>query len=73
MIQFWLIIFFRGTEKFFRTDFGKKIKPGSITNGAVGFMGPVGAKKNPSYRDVCTGSTGHVEVYELEFDGTEET
>lgn len=39
-----------GTEKFFKVDFGNKIKPGSIKSGAVGFMSAdPNAKKNPSY------------------------
>jgi peptide-methionine (S)-S-oxide reductase len=32
-------------------------------------MGPKDAPKNPSYKDVCTGKTGHVEVYDVEFTG----
>lgn len=36
-------------------------------------MGPADAKKNPSYKEVCSGSTGHVEVYDLEYDGGEQT
>jgi peptide-methionine (S)-S-oxide reductase len=61
-----------GTEKYFTTDcpvanaINKK-------NSKVGFMGPADASKNPSYEDVCTGVTGHVEVYQLEFDGKPET
>lgn len=45
-----------GTDKFFKVDFGQKIKPGSIKSGQVGFMSasPT-AKKNPSYREVCSG------------------
>lgn len=50
-----------GTEKFFKSDFSEKLKLGKIMNGAVGFMGPPTAKKNPTYREVCTGTTEHVE------------
>ena len=62
---------FRGTEKFFKSDFGEKVYQGSgkVTGGKVGFMGPKGAKPDPTYREVCGGLTGHVEVYELEFEG----
>jgi peptide-methionine (S)-S-oxide reductase len=38
-----------------------------------GFMGPVTSKPNPTYREVCSGMTGHVEVYDCEFDGEEKT
>ena len=36
-----------GTEKFFKKDFNKKF-PASNIQGAVGFMGPPNAIKNPS-------------------------
>jgi peptide-methionine (S)-S-oxide reductase len=59
-----------GTEKFFRHDFSKKyLDMGIIQEGEVGFMGPANAPPNPNYRDVCTGTTGHVEVYDLKYSG----
>ncbi len=35
---------------------------------SVGYMG--GRRKNPSYRDVCSGETGHAEVVQVEYDPT---
>ena len=37
-----------------------------VTSTFVGFMG--GNCKTPSYKDVCTGKTGHAEVVHLEYD-----
>jgi peptide-methionine (S)-S-oxide reductase len=37
-----------------------------VTNTAVGYSG--GHLPNPTYRDVCSGRTGHVEVVRVEFD-----
>ena len=37
-----------------------------VISTSVGFMG--GNLKNPSYKDVCTGATGHAEVVHLEYD-----
>jgi peptide-methionine (S)-S-oxide reductase len=37
-----------------------------VTDTAVGYMG--GKTKNPTYNDVCTDRTGHVEVCEVTFD-----
>lgn len=41
--------------------------------GQVGFMGPEDSPKNPSYKDVCSGKTGHVEVYDFDFLGDNST
>lgn len=37
-----------------------------VMDARVGYMG--GDVENPSYRQVCTDTTGHVEVVEVEFD-----
>ncbi|PNX48512.1 MAG: peptide-methionine (S)-S-oxide reductase [Thermoplasmata archaeon M8B2D] len=50
---------FWGVQKEFN-----KIK--GIVNTTVGYMG--GNLKNPTYKDVCTNKTGHVEVVQIEFD-----
>jgi peptide-methionine (S)-S-oxide reductase len=55
-----------GTEKYIVKDFQKKF-PGCISDAKVGFMNPdINGKKNPSYREVCSGSTGHVEVLNIQ-------
>jgi peptide-methionine (S)-S-oxide reductase len=47
-------------------DFQKKF-PGAIKDAKVGFMSPdPNAMANPSYRQVCSGETGHVEVLMIE-------
>mmetsp|Transcript_6662 Transcript_6662/g.14477 ORF Transcript_6662/g.14477 Transcript_6662/m.14477 type:complete len:228 (-) Transcript_6662:2852-3535(-) len=54
-----------GTEKYIVKDFQKK-HPGCIANAKVGFMNPnPDGMKNPSYRQVCSGMTGHVEVLNI--------
>jgi peptide-methionine (S)-S-oxide reductase len=59
-----------GTEKFIKHKFVEQFGHlGSIINGQVGFMGPVDAPANPTYREVCSGSTGHVEVYHFQYTG----
>jgi len=62
-----------GTENYILKKFNS-LAPGSVKSGAVGFMHPsANAPANPSYREVCSGRTGFVEVYDCEFDGKSET
>lgn len=51
-----------GTENYFRKTFGA-----NLSNAAVGFMGGPG-ETNPGYEKVCSGTTGHAEVYSFEYD-----
>ena len=60
-----------GTEKFVKKDFQQRF-PDSIKSAKVGFMSPdPDAVQNPSYRAVCSGSTGHVEVLNVELNDPE--
>ena len=57
-----------GTEKFFANDFAKTY-PDSILETSVGFMSPdPNGVKNPSYYDICRGTTGHIEVAHIRYD-----
>ena len=52
---------FWGVEVAFRNVDG-------VTDAAVGYSG--GTLKDPGYKDVCTGTTGHAEVVEVVYDPT---
>jgi len=55
---------FWGVEATFRNVKGVK-------DALVGYLG--GAMENPTYKDVCTGRTGHAEVVQVEFDPSQVT
>jgi peptide-methionine (S)-S-oxide reductase len=63
---------FWGTEKYFKVDFPLKHPTRALADVRVGYMGPPSAMVNPSYRDVCSGSSQHVEVCEFTYSGGEE-
>jgi len=50
---------FWGVEEAFRNVRG-------VTSTAVGYLG--GTMEDPTYKDVCSGRTGHAEVVQMEFD-----
>jgi peptide-methionine (S)-S-oxide reductase/peptide methionine sulfoxide reductase msrA/msrB len=52
---------FWGVEYFFE-------KLDGVKSAISGYMG--GVTLNPSYREICTGNTGHLEVVEITFDNT---
>ena len=54
---------FWGPEHYFNKKF-----QGSIVKSAVGYTG--GKRPAPSYQQVCTGSTGHAEAIQLDFDSS---
>ncbi len=49
---------------FWGTEYFMKKHPASIKT-EVGYMG--GDKENPTYEQVCTGTTGHAEIVKVEF------
>lgn len=55
---------FWGVEVAFRQVRGVK-------DALVGYLG--GTRENPTYKDVCTGRTGHAEVVQVEYDPSEAT
>ncbi|KAK4051947.1 hypothetical protein OIV83_002652 [Microbotryomycetes sp. JL201] len=58
---------FWGTEHMFRKHFsGKEGSSGGLIDAKVGYIG--GNAENPSYRQVCTGSTNHAEACKIDFD-----
>ena len=61
-----------GTEKFVRKNFQEKF-PGAIKSCSVGFMSPSSAPKykNPTYQQVCSGASGHIEVLFVELNEPE--
>lgn len=63
---------FWGTEKYIRKDFQKKF-PNSIKDCVVGFMSPETKPKysNPTYEQVCSGASGHIEVLYVELNEPE--
>ena len=64
----------RGTEKWYAKHFGEDWKTnGAVLATAVGFMGPKGTKPHPTYREVCSGKTGHVEVCQIRYDSSKTT
>jgi len=60
-----------GTELYVKKNF-QQMFPNSILKAKVGFMSPnTNAIKNPTYEQVCSGSTGHVEVLNVEINNPE--
>ena len=55
---------FWGVEYFFQ-------KAKGVTGTQVGYTG--GHKKNPTYKEVCSGTTGHIEAIEIEYNPAETT
>mmetsp|Transcript_26461 Transcript_26461/g.66322 ORF Transcript_26461/g.66322 Transcript_26461/m.66322 type:complete len:214 (-) Transcript_26461:262-903(-) len=56
-----------GTDKYYAQDMNVE-KPGAVIATSVGFMGAPTCAPNPTYRQVCSGTTGHVEVCQVKYD-----
>ena len=52
---------FWGVEKFYKKKYGDK-----LSSTTVGYLG--GTKVDPTYKEVCSGKTGHAEGLEIVFD-----
>ncbi|KAF7374324.1 putative peptide methionine sulfoxide reductase [Mycena sanguinolenta] len=60
---------FWGTEHIFLKHFPPKPEPGKgIISTAVGYTGGKTEVTNPTYKQVCSGSTDHAEAVRIEFD-----
>ena len=60
-----------GTEKYFIDYFKEKRNQKALLGYAVGFMShEEDAPANPTYRQVTTGTTGHVEVIQIRYDSS---
>jgi len=61
-----------GVESYVKSRFQQKF-PGSIKSCTVGFMSPEDKPKhrNPTYKQVCSGASGHIEVLYIELDKPE--
>lgn len=55
---------FWGTEHLYRKHYNNK----GLLDARVGFIGGDKRFENPSYRQVCSGKTGHAEAAQLVFD-----
>ena len=54
---------FWGTERYFKKKFGP-----ALLQCKVGYMGGVDQTTVPTYKMVCTGTTGHAEVLQVHYD-----
>ncbi|KAJ1330827.1 peptide-methionine (S)-S-oxide reductase [Microdochium nivale] len=57
---------FWGVEHIYRKHFKDAKSGGGLYDARVGYTG--GSTTNPTYRDVCSGTTGHAEALQITFD-----